>query len=50
MSASETIECVYEGSVFKSMENVKLEEGTKLNIKIENYNAFFDTKFSNSTI
>jgi predicted DNA-binding antitoxin AbrB/MazE fold protein len=35
MSASETIECVYEGGIFKPMENVKLEEGTKLKIKIE---------------
>jgi predicted DNA-binding antitoxin AbrB/MazE fold protein len=35
MSASETIECVYEGGVFKPMEHVNLEEGTKLKIKIE---------------
>ncbi|MGV8089950.1 MAG: antitoxin family protein [Methanothrix sp.] len=35
MSASETIECVYEGGVFKSMEDVKPEEGTRLKIKIE---------------
>ena len=35
MSASESIECVYEGGVFKPMENVNLEEGTKLKIKIE---------------
>ena len=35
MSASETIECVYEGGVFKPMQNVKLEEGTRLKIKIE---------------
>jgi len=35
ISASETIECVYEGGVFKPMEDVKLEEGTKPKIKIE---------------
>lgn len=35
MSASETIECVYEGGVFKPMENANLEEGTKLKINIE---------------
>ncbi len=35
MGASETIECVYEGGVFKPMEKVKLEDGTKLKIKIE---------------
>ena len=35
ISASETIECVYEGGVFKSMEDVKPEEGTRLKIKIE---------------
>lgn len=35
MSASETIESVYEGGVFKPMEDVKLEEGTKLKIKFE---------------
>ena len=35
MSASETTECVYEGGVFKPMQDVKLEEGTRLKIKIE---------------
>lgn len=35
MGASETIEYVYEGGVFKPLERVKLEEGTKLKIKIE---------------
>jgi hypothetical protein len=35
MGASETIDCVYEGGVFKPLEKVKLAEGTKLRIKIE---------------
>jgi predicted DNA-binding antitoxin AbrB/MazE fold protein len=35
MSASETIDCVYEGGVFKPLEKVKLAEGAKLWIKIE---------------
>jgi predicted DNA-binding antitoxin AbrB/MazE fold protein len=35
ISASETIECEYEGGVFKPVKNVNLEEGTKLKIKIE---------------
>jgi predicted DNA-binding antitoxin AbrB/MazE fold protein len=35
MSASETIECIYEGGVFKPTQNVTLQDGTKLKIKIE---------------
>jgi predicted DNA-binding antitoxin AbrB/MazE fold protein len=34
MSASKTIECVYEGGVFKPLEKVDLEDGTKLKIKM----------------
>ena len=35
MGASETIDCVYEGGVFKPLEKVMLAEGNKLRIKIE---------------
>jgi len=35
MSASETIECVYEDGVFKPIENAKLEESTNLKIKVD---------------
>ena len=34
MSASKTIECVYEGGVFKPLEKVDLKDGTKLKIKM----------------
>ncbi|MDD4653258.1 MAG: antitoxin family protein [Methanothrix sp.] len=35
MSARETIECAYQGGVFKPIENSDLVEGIKLKIKIE---------------
>jgi predicted DNA-binding antitoxin AbrB/MazE fold protein len=35
MSAIKPIECVYEGGVFKPLKDIKLEEGTKLRIRIE---------------
>jgi predicted DNA-binding antitoxin AbrB/MazE fold protein len=34
MYASKTIECVYEGGVFRPLEKVELQEGTKLRIKV----------------
>ncbi|MHB8120267.1 MAG: antitoxin family protein [Methanothrix sp.] len=34
MSASKTIECVYEGGVFKPLEKVDLKDGTRLRIKM----------------
>ncbi len=34
MSASKTIECVYEGGVFKPLEKVDLKDGTRLKIKM----------------
>lgn len=34
MSASKTIECVYEGGVFRPLEKVELQEGTRLKIKM----------------
>lgn len=34
MSASKTIECIYEGGVFKPLEKVDLEDGTILRIKM----------------
>lgn len=34
MSASKTIECIYEGGVFKPLEKVDLEDGTRLRIKM----------------
>ena len=34
MSASKTIECVYEGGVFKPLEKVELQEGTRVSIKM----------------
>jgi predicted DNA-binding antitoxin AbrB/MazE fold protein len=35
MGTSKTIKCVYEGGVFKPLEKVELEEGSKLDIKVE---------------
>jgi predicted DNA-binding antitoxin AbrB/MazE fold protein len=35
MGANETIDCVYEGGVFKPLEKAQLAKGTKLRIKIE---------------
>jgi len=34
MNASKTIECVYEGGVFRPLEKVELQEGTRLKIKM----------------
>ncbi len=34
MSESKTIECIYEGGVFKPLEKVDLEDGTRLRIKM----------------
>lgn len=34
MSVSKSIECVYEGGVFKPLEKVELQEGTRLRIKV----------------
>lgn len=47
MSASKVIECVFEGGVFKPLEKVELEEGTKLKISVEKidlskYRGIFD--------
>jgi predicted DNA-binding antitoxin AbrB/MazE fold protein len=35
MIASNTIECVYEGGVFRPLEKVDLKEGTRLKIKMD---------------
>jgi len=35
MSSSEVIECIYEGGVFKPLQEVMIKEGTKLTIKVE---------------
>lgn len=34
MGESKTIQCIYEGGVFKPLEKVYLKEGTKLKIKM----------------
>lgn len=34
MNTSKTIECVYEGGVFRPLEKVELQEGTRLKIKM----------------
>ncbi len=34
MSESKIIECIFEGGVFKPLEKVNLEDGTKLKIRV----------------
>lgn len=36
MSASQVIECIYEEGVFKPLQEIKIKEGTKLKIKVQN--------------
>ncbi|VVB64003.1 Putative antitoxin VapB21 [uncultured archaeon] len=37
MSASKTIECVYEGGVLKPLEKVDFKEGERLRLKVERF-------------
>jgi predicted DNA-binding antitoxin AbrB/MazE fold protein len=37
MTASKTIECIYEDGVFKPLEKVDLKEGTKLRLRVEKF-------------
>jgi predicted DNA-binding antitoxin AbrB/MazE fold protein len=37
MTASNIIECIYEGGVFKPLERVDMKEGTKLRLRVEKF-------------